>query len=1068
MTTDTSPPPGKVHLLERMIAGAIRFRWAVLTTVLLLCAIGVWSFQRLPIDATPDITNVQVQINSEAPGFSPLEAEQRVTFPVETAIAGLPGLQYTRSVSRYGLSQVTAVFEDGTSIYFARQLINERLQSAREQLPPGVAPEMGPIATGLGEIFMYTLEADPGAEKPDGGAYTPEDLRTLQDWVIRPQLRNTPGVTEVNSIGGYERQYHVTPVPARLSAYGLTLDDVVRALKANNDNSGAGYVERYGEQYLVRTPGQALGIDDLKAIIVSNRNGIPIRVADVADIDLGEELRTGAATENGKEVVLGTVFMLAGENSRIVARATAERLEVAARALPAGVRAVPIYDRTDLVERAVWTVEKNLLEGALLVIVILFLLLGNVRAALITAAVIPITMLMTITGMVRGGISGNLMSLGALDFGLIVDGAVIIVENCLRRFGEAQHKAGRLLDRGERFALAASATSEVIRPSLFGMLIIALVYVPIFALTGVEGKMFHPMAITVVMALTAALILSLTFVPAAVALFVTGKVEEKESRLMLWARKAYAPALNSALKLRTAFVAGAVVLVAVAGFASTRMGSEFVPNLDEGDIAMHALRIPGTSLSQAISMQTTLEARIKQFPEVDRVVAKIGTAEVATDPMPPSVADTFIIMKDRKDWPDPRKPKTELVREMQAAVAQIPGNNYEFTQPIQMRFNELLSGVRADVAIKVFGDDLDTLREVGDAIETVAAGIEGAQDVGVEQVTGLPVLQITPDRAALARFGLNVGDVQNVVAVSIGGVEAGQIFEGDRRFPIIVRLPEAARERVDELGRLRIPLPGQDSEMRGFVPLADVAKVEVVIGPNQISREDGKRRVVVTANVRGRDLGSFIEELRTKVDAEVEVPSGYWISYGGTFEQLISAAKRLQLVVPAALLLIFGLLYALFRSAKDAAIVFSGVPLALTGGVAALLLRGMPLSISAGVGFIALSGVAVLNGVVMLSFIRQLREGGSGLDAAIREGALTRLRPVLMTALVASLGFVPMAFNVGAGAEVQRPLATVVIGGIVSSTILTLLILPALYRMVHGRRAKDQNSQPPAAEPLPA
>ena len=1068
MTTDTSSPPGKIHLLERMIAGAIRFRWAVLTAVLLLCAIGVWSFQRLPIDATPDITNVQVQINSEAPGFSPLEAEQRVTFPVETAIAGLPGLQYTRSVSRYGLSQVTAVFEDGTSIYFARQLINERLQSAREQLPPGVAPEMGPIATGLGEIFMYTLEAVPGAKKPDGSAYTPEDLRTLQDWVIRPQLRNTPGVTEVNSIGGYERQYHVTPVPARLSAYGLTLDDVVRALKANNDNRGAGYVERYGEQYLVRTPGQASGIDDLKAIIVSNRNGIPIRIADVADIDLGEELRTGAATENGKEVVLGTVFMLAGENSRIVARAAAERLEVAARALPAGVKAVPIYDRTDLVERAVWTVEKNLLEGALLVIVILFLLLGNVRAALITAAVIPITMLMTISGMVRGGISGNLMSLGALDFGLIVDGAVIIVENCLRRFGEAQHRAGRLLDRGERFTLAASATSEVIRPSLFGMLIIALVYVPIFALTGVEGKMFHPMAITVVMALTAALILSLTFVPAAVALFVTGKVEEKESRLMLWARKAYAPALDSALKLRTAFVAGAVVLVAIAGFASTRMGSEFVPNLDEGDIAMHALRIPGTSLSQAISMQTTLEARIKQFPEVDRVVAKIGTAEVATDPMPPSVADTFIIMKDRKDWPDPRKPKTELVREMQAAVAQIPGNNYEFTQPIQMRFNELLSGVRADVAIKVFGDDLDTLREVGDAIETVASGIEGAQDVGVEQVTGLPVLQITPDRAALARFGLNVGDVQNVVAVSIGGVEAGQIFEGDRRFPIIVRLPEAARERVDELGRLRIPLPGPDSEMRGFVPLADVAKVEVVIGPNQISREDGKRRVVVTANVRGRDLGSFIEELRTKVDAEVEVPPGYWISYGGTFEQLISAAKRLQLVVPAALLLIFGLLYALFRSAKDAAIVFSGVPLALTGGVAALLLRGMPLSISAGVGFIALSGVAVLNGVVMLSFIRQLREGGSGLDAAIREGALTRLRPVLMTALVASLGFVPMAFNVGAGAEVQRPLATVVIGGIVSSTILTLLILPALYRMVHGRRAKDQNPEPPAAEPLPA
>jgi len=1078
MTIDAATPPGRAHLLERLIAGAIQFRWAVLSIVLLLCAIGVWSFQRLPIDATPDITNVQVQINSSAPGFSPLEAEQRVTYPVETAIAGLPGLKYTRSISRYGLSQVTVVFEDGTSIYFARQLINERLQSAREQLPPGVSPEMGPIATGLGEIFMYTLEAEPGAKKPDGSAYTPEDLRTLQDWVIRPQLRNTPGVTEVNSIGGYERQYHVTPIPARLSAYGLTLDDVVQALNRNNDNRGAGYVERYGEQYLVRTPGQAAGIDDLKSIIVSNRNGIPIRVADVADIGLGEELRTGAATENGKEVVLATVLMLAGENSRVVARAAAERLEVAAKALPPGVKAVPIYDRTDLVERAVWTVEKNLLEGALLVIFVLFLLLGNVRAALITAAVIPITMLMTITGMVRGGVSGNLMSLGALDFGLIVDGAVIIVENCLRRFGEAQHQLGRLLDRNERFKLAATATSEVIRPSLFGMLIIALVYVPIFALTGVEGKMFHPMAITVVMALTAALILSLTFVPAAIALFVTGKVEEKESRLMLWARKAYAPALDKAIRLRTAFIAVAVGLVLVSGFAASRMGSEFVPNLDEGDIALHALRIPGTSLSQAVQMQTALEARIKQFPEVERVVAKIGTAEVATDPMPPSVADTFVMLKDRKDWPDPRKPKTELVREMQAAVAKIPGNNYEFTQPIQMRFNELLSGVRADVAVKVFGDDLDALLEVGKQIESVTSGIDGAQDVNVEQVTGLPVLQITPDRAALARFGLNVGDVQNVVGVSIGGVEAGQIFEGDRRFPIIVRLPEAMRERVDEIGRLRIPLPAigpsadvtmggaPDAGLRGFVPLADVAKVEVVIGPNQISREDGKRRVVVTANVRGRDLGSFIDELRTRVDAEVEVQTGYWISYGGTFEQLISAAKRLQLVVPAALLLIFGLLYALFRSGKDAAIVFSGVPLALTGGVAALLIRGTPLSISAGVGFIALSGVAVLNGVVMLSFIRQLRESGAGLEDAIREGALTRLRPVLMTALVASLGFVPMAFNVGAGAEVQRPLATVVIGGIVSSTILTLLILPALYRLVHGRAAK-MDAPPPAEAAAP-
>ncbi|NQE61329.1 efflux RND transporter permease subunit [Caulobacter sp. RHG1] len=1037
-------------MLERIIAAAIRLRWIVLALVALSAAIGVWSFQRLPIDATPDITNVQVQINTQAPGFSPLEAEQRITFPVETAIAGLPGLQYTRSVSRYGLSQVTVVFKDGTDIYFARQLVGERLQSARAQLPAGLNPELGPISTGLGEIFMYTVEAKPGARRPDGQAWTPEDLRTLQDWVIRPQLRNTPGVTEVNTIGGYERQYHVTPLPDRLSAYGLTMGDVVAALERNNANVGAGYVERYGEQYLVRVPGQPTGVQDLAAVIVASRNGAPIRVADVADVGLGKELRTGAATENGREVVLGTVFMLVGENSKTVARAAADRLEQATKALPPGVTAKPIYDRTHLVDRAIATVEKNLIEGAVLVIVVLFLLLGNIRAALITAAVIPLAMLLTITGMVQSKVSGNLMSLGALDFGLIVDGAVIIVENCLRRLGEAQHREGRLLTRDERFSLTAGAASEVIRPSLFGILIITLVFVPIFALTGVEGKMFHPMAITVVIALTAALVLSLTFVPAAVALFVTGKVEEKESPIMRGARRLYEPALEMALRLRVAFVAGALVLVAIAALAASRMGSEFVPNLDEGDIAMHALRIPGTSLSQAVAMQSALEAKIKTLPEVERVIAKIGTAEVATDPMPPSVADTFIMLKDRKDWPDPRKPKVELVAELEALVAQVPGNNYEFTQPIQMRFNELLSGVRADVAVKVYGDDLDQLLELGKAIGGVVEGVEGAQDVGVEQVTGLPVLQITPDRAALARLGLNVDDVQSVVATAVGGTVTGQVFEGDRRFDVVVRLPEAIRGKVDEIGRLRIPLPGTVDQPRGFAPLQDVAKVETIIGPNQISREDGKRRVVVTANVRGRDLGSFITEVQDKVGSEVELPTGYWISYGGTFEQLISAAKRLQLVVPAALLLILGLLYVLFRSVKDAAIVFSGVPLALTGGVAALLLRGLPLSISAGVGFIALSGVAVLNGVVMVSFIRALRQEGADLDTAIREGALTRLRPVLMTALVASLGFVPMAFNVGAGAEVQRPLATVVIGGIISSTLLTLLVLPALFRLAHA------------------
>ena len=877
MTIDTNAGAEALRppLLERIIAGSIRFRWGVLALVLLSVAIGVWSFQRLPIDATPDITNVQVQINTEAPGFTPLEAESRITFPIETAIAGLPGLHYTRSISRYGLSQVTAVFTDGTDIYFARQLVNERLQGARDQLPDDVSPEMGPIATGLGEIFMYTLEAHPEARKPDGTAYTSEDLRTLQDWVIRPQLRNTPGVTEVNSIGGFVRQYHVTPYPDRLSAYGLTMAEIVSALEKNNANVGAGYVERYGEQYLIRVPGQASAIEDLKQVVVVNRSGAPIRIADVADVATGEELRTGAATENGREVVLGTVFMLAGENSRVVARAAAERLAEAAKALPPGVEAVAVYDRTDLVERTIRTVEKNLLEGALLVIVVLFLLLGNIRAALITAAVIPFSMLLTVTGMVQSKVSGNLMSLGALDFGLIVDGAVIIVENCLRRLGEAQHRLGRLLDRDERFALTASAASEVIRPSLFGVTIITLVYVPIFALTGVEGKMFHPMAITVVMALTAALLLSLTFVPAAVAMFVTGKVAEKDSRLMGWARRLYAPVLDAALKFRTAMVAAAVVLVAISALAASRMGSEFIPNLDEGDIALHALRIPGTSLSQALQMQQALEAELAPFPEVERIFTKIGTAEVATDPMPPSVADTFIMLKDRSDWPDPRKPRAQLVAEMQAVAESVPGNNYEFTQPIQMRFNELLSGVRADVAVKVFGDDLDELLRLGEAVESVVNGIPGAADVGIEQITGLPVLQITPDRAALARYGLNIGDLQDVISISMGGRTAGQIFDGDRRFDIVVRLPEALRRDVDRIGRLRVPLPLSGPGPREFVPLENLAEIDIIIGPNQISREDGKRRVVVTANVRGRDLGSFVNELRDRVDTEVEIPTGY-------------------------------------------------------------------------------------------------------------------------------------------------------------------------------------------------
>ncbi|MCZ8166599.1 CusA/CzcA family heavy metal efflux RND transporter [Silanimonas sp.] len=1043
-------------MIESFIRYAIRHRWLVLILVLALGAWGAFNLFRLPIDAVPDITNVQVQVNTEAPGYSPLEAEQRVTFPVETALAGIPKLDYTRSLSRYGLSQVTVVFQDGTDIYWARQQIAERLQQVRGQLPTGLEPAMGPISTGLGEIYMYTVEAAPGATRQDGQAWTPTDLRTLQDWVVKPQLRTVPGVVEVNTIGGYAREVQVAPDLARLVALDLSLDDLVDALERNNANVGAGYIEKRGEQVLVRVPGQLGDASAIGSVVVASRGTRVIRVNDVATVKEGQELRTGAATENGEEVVLGTVFMLVGANSREVAQAVDARVVSIRGTLPEGVILRTVYDRTALVNRTIGTVSKSLAEGALLVVVVLFLLLGNLRAALITAAVIPLVMLMTATGMLKGGVSGNLMSLGALDFGLIVDGAVIIMENCIRRFGEMQHKLGRLLTREERYELAASATAEVIRPSLFGVGIITAVYLPIFALDGVEGKMFHPMAFTVVFALTAAMLLSLTFVPAMVAVGLGGRVEEKENRIVLWLKRGYAPALNRVLAWRWRVVLAAAVLVAGAGFAATRMGTEFIPNLDEGDVALHAMRIPGTSITQSVAMQKVLEREILTLPEVERVFSKIGTAEVATDPMPPSVADTFVILKSREDWPDPGKTKAELVAELEALVATVPGNNYEFTQPIQMRFNELISGVRSDVAVKVYGDDLDVLMSTAQAIETAMSNVEGAADVRVEQTTGLPMLVVEPDREALARLGLSLDAVQQVVATAIGGTEAGMLYEGDRRAPIVVRLEDGLRNDADRLGDLPVPLPVERAETVRTVPLRELARIAIEEGPNQINRENGKRRVVVTANVRGRDLGSFVADVQQRVGAEVDVPPGYWVEYGGTFEQLISATQRLSVVVPLTLVLILGLLFLAFGSGRDALVVFSGVPLALTGGVAALLLRDLPLSISAGVGFIALSGIAVLNGIVMLSFIRQLRLEGMGLDEAVREGALTRFRPVLMTALVASLGFVPMALAVGAGAEVQRPLATVVIGGVLSSTLLTLFVLPALYRLVHrASESKD-------------
>ena len=1038
-------------MLQRILEISIHQRIPVLLAALALALLGFWSFQQLKIDAVPDITNVQVQINTEVEGYTPQEAEQRITVPLEWAMAGLARLDYTRSLSRYGLSQVTVVFEDGTDLYFARQQVAERLQSVAGLLPAGVEPQMGPAATGLGEIYMYTVDAEPGALNADGSPIRAMDLRQAHDWIVRPQLLRVRGVAEVNAIGGYTKQYVVQIDPERLLAYGTSLAELETALLRNNANVGAGYVERHGQQMLLRVPGQidaGEAIDALGEVVIKNRSGAPLRVADVAEVVIGSELRGGAATQDGHEVVLGTVFMRIGQNSREVARAVAQKIEEIAPSLPPGIKLVTVYDRTTLVDKTLRTVARNLVEGALLVVVVLFLLLGNLRAALLTAMVIPLTMLLTISGMVQSGISANLMSLGALDFGLIVDGSVIIVENCLRRLALAS-RAGQRLPLAERLRVVFEATHDVIRPALFGVFIITVVYLPILSLSGVEGKMFHPMAQTVVMALAAAMLLSITAVPAAVALFVREPAirsgAHREPRIMRWAQRAYAPLLDASLRARWVVVGLAALLVAAAAIHAARMGSEFLLSLDEGDIAMHALRIPGTSLTQAVGMQAQLEAAVKTLPEVDHIVAKIGTADIATDPMPPSVADNFIFLKERSQWPDPRKPKAQVVAELEAAVRPIPGNNYEFTQPIQMRFNELLSGVRADVAVKVYGDDLEQLAAIGEQLEGIVGRVAGARDVALEQVTGLPLLSVHPRRDALARYGLNVADLQHIVSAAYGGEAVGQIFDGDRSHDVVVRLPEAMRQNLDALSRLPVPLPGA-----GYVPLGEVAELELAPGPNQINRENGKRRVVVTANVRERDLGGFIGELRARVAREAELPAGYWIDYGGSFEQLQSASRRLAIVVPLTLALIVGLLWLAFGSMRDALLIFSGVPLALTGGVAALWLRGIPLSISAGVGFIALSGIAVLNGLVMVSFIRGLRAEGRPIDEAIREGALTRLRPVLMTALVAALGFVPMAFNTGIGSEVQRPLATVVIGGIVSSTLLTLLVLPALYRMFAG------------------
>lgn len=1050
--------------MNAILQFATRQRLLVILLTIIVAALGAWNFTRLPIDAVPDLTNVQVQVNTAVPGLSPMEVERQVTFPIERVMAGIPHVEEVRSLSRFGLSQVTIIFDDGTDIYFARQLVNERLSDAKENLPPELAePRMGPIATGLGEIYQWTVEVL--GPKPDGTPYTLTELRSIQDWIINPQMKTVPGVNEINSIGGYEKQYVVLPDPLKLAAYGLSFQDLLSRLAENNANIGGGYIEHADEQYLIRSTGLVRTLDDIRSIVLESKDGVPVLVRDVAEVEIGKELRQGAATINGEETVVGTAIMLIGENTRTVSRQVHDRLSEINKTLPPNVRARTVYDRTYLVDATLHTVQKNLLEGAALVIAVLLLLLGNARAALIVASAIPLSMLFAISGMVETRTSANLMSLGAIDFGLIVDGAVVMVENILRRLGNEQETKGRPLTPCERSQTVLDASREVARPTVFGVGIIMIVYLPILTLTGMEGKMFRPMAGVLLLALTGALLLALTFVPAMCSLILRGRISEGENFVMRRIKRAYAPTLVFCLHHRGLVVAAAAAVVAFSAVIASRLGSEFVPKLREGAFAMEVRRIPSVAVTTSVAMQCRLERLlVEQFPdEVELVTARLGTSEIAMDPMGPNTADTVIMLKPREQW---KRAATyeELALEIEDALDDMPGDSYEFSQPIELRVNELVAGVRSELAVKVFGDDLSVLLHQARQVAELLERVPGAWNVRVEQATGLPILEIDIDRQAIARFGLNVSDVQAVVQAALGGASAGDVFEADARFSLIVRLPENIRGDINEVGRLLIPLPegatdqviprvpvGSSRDIQeptghaGFVPLSAVAHIERREGPNMINRENGKRRIVVTCNTRGRDIGTFVADAQKRIEENLQLPSGYWLRWGGQFENLLGARRRLAVVVPVALFLIFIMLFSTFGSLRLAMLVFLTVPLALTGGVLSLWLRGMPFSITAGVGFIALSGVAVLNGLVMVSFIRDLISNGTPMHRAIRHGSVTRLRPVLMTALVASLGFVPMAIATSMGAEVQRPLATVVIGGLISSTLLTLVVLPTVY-----------------------
>ena len=1086
-------------MIDRILDASVRFRWAVIVLTALVAIYGAIQLFRLPIDAVPDITNKQVQVNVSAPQFSPLDMERLVTFPVETALAGIPGLDHTRSISRNGFAQVTAVFDEDVDIYFARQQVAERLSQAQDSLPDGVPPQMGPISTGLGEVLMWAVSYAPTATKdspkipgrpgfqPDGSYLTPQGerltddvsrlayLRTLQDWVVRPQLRTVEGIAGVDGIGGYEKQFIVQPDPARLASYGVSFTELAEALEQGNLSVGANFIERGGEAFLVRADARIRDADEIERTVIAQRNGLPVTVANVANVRVGGELRTGAASLNGKEVVVGTALMLAGENSRIIASAVADKLEEVAKSMPPGVRVTPLYDRSALVDATIWTVQKNLAEGALLVIAVLFWLLGNIRAAIIAALVIPLSFLMMAIGMNRLGISGNLMSLGALDFGLIVDGSIIIIENCLRRLAERQHLEGRLLTQPERLHEVFGASKEMVRPTIFGQAIVMLVFAPLLMFTGVEGKMFTPMAITVMLALVGAFVLSLTFVPAMVAVLVRGKVSEKEVKAIRWVKERYEPLLENVIAAPGKWVLGGVGVFLAAALLFTTLGREFIPQLDEGDLLATAIRIPSTSLEQSQRMQLQVEKAVAPLPEVAYVFSKTGTAEVASDPMPQNIADTFIILKPESEWPREVDTKEDVIERVEERLETLTGNAFELTQPIQMRFNELIAGSRGDVAVKLFGDDMEQLERLAARVASVMNDIEGTTGLRVEQTAGFPTLEVQFNRDAIARYGLSVEEVANTVAAGLGGREAGIVFEGDRRFDIVVRLEGATRNNLDAIGALPVMLESDGAAPRTSVPFRELARLQFTEGANQVSRENGQRRVVVQTNVRGRDLGSYVAEARSRIDEHVDLPPGVFIEWGGQYENLQAASQRLSIVIPIVFALIFGILYMALRSVMAALAVYSAVPLGLAGGVFGLFLAGLPFSISAAVGFIVLSGVTVLNGLVVMSSIRQRILEGAVVAEAIAAGMMERVRAVIITGVVPAIGFVPMAIATGRGAEVQKPLAIVVIAGLIVATFLTLFVLPAISQLLLHRARKphiegeyageDPFGREPEAEP---